>query len=82
METDMMNAIASDIGLAASMPLIPKNLGRMTSRGIRNSPCLDSDTRSPCLLFPVAEKYSMETGCMFWKNTNIMYILRYFSANS
>ena len=54
------------------MPLMPKNFGRIIRSGMRKSPCLESDTRSPCLLLPVAEKYMMVTGCMFWKNTNIM----------
>ena len=35
MDTDIVNAIASDIGLAASMPFIPKNLGSIINSGIK-----------------------------------------------
>lgn len=54
--TEMINANVSEIGLAARMPWMPMNLGKIIRSGMRNKPCRDKETNSPCFGLSVAEK--------------------------
>ena len=54
--TEMIKAKVSDIGLAARMPWMPMNFGKMMRSGMRKSPCRDKETKSPCFGLSVAEK--------------------------
>ena len=84
---DTANAIAtmaaaiSAIGPAYITPSIPINLGKIRTKGIKNSTCLVSETAIPNFAFPIDVKNPEDIGCIpFIKVINIK-IRKYRSAN-
>ena len=55
--------MASDMGMLHQTPLIPRNLGNINSKGIRNNTCLDKDRTIDFLAFPMLwKKFPMTIG--------------------